>query len=322
MKCAKTLIEILSIVLIFALLSGCVRSRPEVFPDNDIVYQSSDDNNASIGFVNADGSNNIVLPLDFYPVRPTWSADGKTLYFLNILGDSDIMQSNGYISFWQEGNPVSTCWKRDWRNVAFVMPAHTSDPQQVIMFYDSALIRADLKPCRELERYMEIRTSTANLYSAFLSQDGQLISFTKASDVHSGERSFSYTNYVLNISTSKITELGEGTNPAISPDNQWVAYTTYDGIYLIATDGSQKRRLVEYNFEDSLLSHFAVAPPAPRWSPDGQWLIYHKCVKQYPHNCYHADEFSIFKVEVATGQEIKIIDGGVYPYWRWREDTP
>jgi hypothetical protein len=63
-------------------------------------------------------------------------------------------------------------------------------------------------------------------------------------------------------------------------------------------------------------------PPIVSWSPDGQWLVYHVYneslkIKQRSRPFSFIQPYSIFKVNVATGNETKIIDGGMYPYWRW-----
>ena len=61
-----------------------------------------------------------------------------------------------------------------------------------------------------------------------------------------------------------------------------------------------------------LPSAFRPVPPRPRWSPDGKWLIYHRCDG---YSCV-VDENAIYKVEISTGKEEKVIDGGAFPDWR------
>ncbi len=62
-------------------------------------------------------------------------------------------------------------------------------------------------------------------------------------------------------------------------------------------------------------------PPLPVWSPDGEWLAYHKCILDPGPKVDCSDtsdgiNFSIFMVNVDTGLEEKVLDGGLNPFWR------
>jgi hypothetical protein len=41
-------------------------------------------------------------------------------------------------------------------------------------------------------------------------------------------------------------------------------------------------------------------------------LVYHKCVNQ---SCEELSDFSIYKINVQSGEEEKIIDNGLFPVW-------
>jgi Tol biopolymer transport system component len=306
------LILLLGTALISAvLLSGCGRARPVAFPDTEIIYQTSDFNTASLGFVNADGSNQSILTLDFHPARPAWSSDGKTVYYINVPGNI-LFDSAGYASYWEEGRALSTCRQSSWWGVTLVGPANPEQSDQAIVVKSSAVVlRVDLEKCREVETILERSSPTTSLHSASLSKDGNILAF---SVFDKGESSYSI--FVRDLKRDQEIEIGEGINPTISPDNRWVAYTGFDGIYLAKIDGTQHQQIVAYDAAGSLGSSFEVAPPAPNWSPDSKWLIYHQCVEKHPDNCHHADEFQIFKVEVKTGAITTVVEGGTYPYWR------
>jgi Tol biopolymer transport system component len=96
----------LGLRFLLCLLVACAETRPVIFPNVDIVYQSSDFGAPSVGFVNADGSNQSIVELDFDLNRPVWSPDGKTLYFINPPGNSQFVEYPGRISIWREEKSV------------------------------------------------------------------------------------------------------------------------------------------------------------------------------------------------------------------------
>jgi Tol biopolymer transport system component len=99
-----------------------------------------------------------------------------------------------------------------------------------------------------------------------------------------------------------------------------VAYTGEDGIYVARKNGSDKRRVVRYENPEYGGAKAISAmewPPMPVWSPDGNWLVYHKCeLEKIELVCIRTENYVIYKVNVHTGEEVKIIEGGLNPYWR------
>ncbi len=85
--------------------------------------------------------------------------------------------------------------------------------------------------------------------------------------------------------------------PSCSPDGRWIGYTGEDGLYLMRPDGSMRRKI-------ETVQGF----PTISWSPDGEWIVYHVCSEEA--TC------EIYKMNVETGEKVKLVDRGVYPYWR------
>jgi len=128
---------------------------------------------------------------------------------------------------------------------------------------------------------------------------------------------------VLDLKKDTGISVGYGIAPTWSSNGEWITYRGLDGIYIVSPYGANNRRLVEYSIPEEI----GVAedwPPIPSWSPDMQWLTYHKCtLPSWPENkCTSIEDFAIFKVNIETGEEIKILDGGLNPYWRWQQDAP
>ena len=66
--------------------------------------------------------------------------------------------------------------------------------------------------------------------------------------------------------TGELRVLTSGTDPAISPNGRTVAFVRgggENGLYLIDVDGGNERRIYTGN-----------APRTPKWSPDGQWIVF------------------------------------------------
>jgi Tol biopolymer transport system component len=126
---------------------------------------------------------------------------------------------------------------------------------------------------------------------------------------------------VFDLDTKEYRFIDAGFNPSFSRDGEWVAYTGItEGIYIARSDGSEKQKLVHYeNPEFGGGGWFTQMdwPPKPVWSPDGNWLVYHKCeLEGTERTCNRLGNYVIYKVNVHTGEEVKIIEGGLNPYWR------
>jgi hypothetical protein len=286
------------------------------FPQADIVYVTE-----GLGFVNADGSGAAVLPfwIRSLDVTSSWhtpliTGDGKMIF--TAYGGAP-----GYLSkilAVQAGQEAVDC---KWFGIVQI----AADGSHILVDTGEAI-----------EVYLPEDCGTGNppekVYSGVsgvLSPDGQHVASLRFKVAGGSE-----LNIVLHDIPSEEESLaGEGNFPAWSRDGKRLAYTGPDGIYILSgSPPAEPRRLVALEaprsepsrplYQENRYSHYY--PPVPSWSPDGQWLVYHafNSTPVDPAAGVWAQYYSIFKVNVETGETIKVLDGGYSPYWRWSPEQP
>jgi len=321
------ILTVLSTVGLAFLACSQTRPRaPEAFPETDIVFQVStlwDEWNSdkdSLGFINADGTGlTYVNGWRAYspPVLPVVTNDGSMVAF-RIEGNPYMP---GDLVIWQVGQPARGC------NVdpGSYRPALTVGTTRAVIDLASPrgrLMILDLAECFDNDApltgsILTLSAPDTQIHGA-LSPDGEMLAYAER-DPDLGSR----VVIVRRMSDGAETTLGQGIMPAWSPDGQWIAYTRLDGIYKADSKGEDIHRILDYTSPDSSGRPLYPDwwPPLPSWSPDGKWLVYHKCIlppAPKTHCGEEIEDYAIFKVNVETGEEIKILDGGLNPYWRWK----
>ncbi|MBN2550911.1 MAG: PD40 domain-containing protein [Anaerolineales bacterium] len=272
------------------------------------MYQTGLIKQKQIGFVNADGTNAIVLEVGEYLRKPVWSSEGNLIY-----GMAEGLLPNyrdGSPAYWYQNRGLKKCrvWDLFW---SVEGSGNQANPMDVLIYDYKKILLANLENCMEIKvlvDYME-RSELGVLGAAYL-WDEEILLYGLEENKSLGKRN--YRVIKIDLKTNQAVDLANGINPSWSPDGAQVAYLQGDGIYIINADGTQARRLVRHTFVDLSLRWFGVLSPLPRWSPDGKWLVYHRCEKD---SCMINDN-TIYKVDVLTGTEVKIIDGGAFPDWR------
>jgi hypothetical protein len=171
---------------------------------------------------------------------------------------------------------------------------------------------ADFRTCKVLSVLFEAyRAEDEFLESAALSSQGWLA-------VGRGrlENNIRSTADIVVIEPGGGTQrvVGHGVAPAWSRDGEWLAFTASDGIHVVRKDGSQLRRVVELNVPpySGVPYVWSEDVSVAAWSPDGEWLVYHRVT---------GHSVIIYKVNVASGVETAIFEGGKLPHWRWDVET-
>lgn len=292
-------------------------SVPDSFPATDIVYRGD----TELGFVNADGSSASTVPfqlpyLDIYTSwrSPILAGDNETLIVTNA-GYSGVI-GNIYVA--RAGEAVVDCkWYGIPRLAAdgYHMLVETFDGQEKYLPEDCGTG----KPPEKVYKGVFGALSPDEQYAA------------KAQRSEGADDTSSIILHDLKTGEERI--IGIGDFPVWSRDGQWLAYTGTDGLYIVQNEpNAEPRRLVALESPEPsvgvLVYQYYPAkeyfPPIASWSPDGKWLVYHVHSNNPvdAHAQGWAKYYSIFKVNVNTGETTKLLDGGYSPSWRWPVEEP
>jgi hypothetical protein len=325
--------SIAPMLAILVLLCACNRIElPESgFPDTEIVYQTATDPGIKadfrLGFINSDGTDLSFVEIpapsissnESSPTYPLIKSDNSLLVVEGVTaagyaGRLSVISSSGEIIMCGETNDLITGSLSLTDNQNYVIVTMTGFPTKIAQF--------DLEACLESRKPSKTIIEIPGVYEpcegggASLSPSRELLAFPDCS-THNARI------VVLDLAKKKGLILGHGIAPAWSPNGNLIAYRGLDGIHVVHSDGEDDRLLVEYGILEGIGSS-EDWPPTPFWSPDGTRLIYHKCdLSSWPtKRCWEQEEYAIFILNIETGEEVKIINGGVNPYWRKTNANP
>ena len=288
-------------------------------PKADIIYQAlnnqvsmQNESNNLIGFVNADGSGNTLVKLKYRAYQPVFSLEAGGLFFHDNESDPyGLMPEGGQPYFLSKSGVYKICTQ--FYVEGFIFPVEGTG--YYLLESDGGNIElADMKTCKVIKRLVEIPNPggvNGEINSAYPSSSGKSMVFSESSSAQGD------VIYIMDIGTGAVREvLQGGYNASFSPDNQRIAYVGDNGIYIANADGTGSKLIVKIDFnsysESAYIYSDSVETPYPFWSSDGSTLVYHKCNNE---DCHDLSNFSIYKVDVNSGVEQKIVDGGLYPIW-------
>ncbi len=293
---------------------------PEKFPETDLVFTSS----GGVGFVNADGSE--LAYLDFSSKIPGATAGSESVNIARpvITGNNRAlvakvdttfsyvyMTNPNLLVLWHAGKYPIYCsqWGSQY------LPLLAKDQNQILINFDQRIESYDLDSCgtddEPLALYEEISGMPSPDLRYIVRPVDPFDRIIVISDLENGEE----------------RTIGMGDYPAWSQDSDWLAYTGEDGIYIVnvVKKTDPIRVLIYPNPVGEIHPTYSdinqIPPPEPLWSPDGKWLVYHRLTADINGSTL-PDYFSIFKVSIESGEEIKVVDRGMYPYWRWPVEKP
>jgi len=293
-----------------------------IFPTRDIVFHSSQDDIPSIGFINIDGTGLLIYPSKNYVHRPVWVTP-DLIVFLEVRENSSTpYRSPANLWYWHSGEKQAVCSNYRQQFETRVTPSGKQGEVFVILgeteiellsgpnFQGSCVLIESTVDYSAEDGYSDRRILDLNY-----SSEAKVLLFTEIWDYYTPRVSLHMI--ALNLTNQESHDIGEGFNPALSHDGALIAFVRFDGIYLAPIDNlSDASKIVTYDSTDN--DSFGIledSPPAPLWSSDDRYLLYHKCDLK-PEPCRTTSDFSIFLFDLATGEESKIIDGGLSPFWR------
>ena len=307
-------IIIFSSIIVILGLTGCLAVGRKAIPEGEIVYQGEEICTYPcyrLGFVDSNGENIDSLELSRPFSKPVWSIDGNYLYGLSTPGGVYI----GSPAYWD-------LQKGSFRKCSQQLPyfdliqgsENQDNPYEVIVQDISKVILLDLSKCEKLRTLVDYSFKNINMNGFSYSKSKQELFLGVVNDPQ-GDRSYKLIRLDLNTGSEK--QLAKGINPALSPDENFLAYVGLDGLYVLdlTQDNATPLKLVGQPFFDPWEGGSPYTfTSTPSWSPDGRWIIYDRC--GYTNRICDWEDSEIYKISADGGQEESIVKGGKYPNWR------
>jgi TolB protein len=304
-------------------------------PGTEIVFQSSDSTDSDIYVVNADGSG--LTRLTAYPdadVAPTWSGDGRQIYFLSYNRDDrktlDLYAMNG------DASDVHLVADSIYLGFSAYRPSHrpyavspdgtrialgASTPLQFPQNLDLFVINVDGSdrtpildlPCDEYYTHCEYLTALA------WSPDGQRIAYSAC---FGGHGSFGCNIGVVNAGGTGQRALASvaanTTEPAWAPDGQRIVFSSGGtrssleyplNLEIINADGTGRMVLLDGSMQWQ-------ANSSPSWSPNGQSLVFAQFQPNWMSPVPEQSDLFAINVDGTGLRRVLTVPGGAFaPDW-------
>jgi Tol biopolymer transport system component len=242
--------------------------RPAWSPDGERVVVEHEDPGSfdrSVTLMAADGS-------DATPLGPgsgaAWSPDGEWLAFSNpSAGTLVVIDPDGGrfdLTVNDHGAPGSLSWAPDSSRLAFVaMDCEECPIGEPIMGERPFGIYLFVPPMGEVERVVERGEYGQLSWSA----DGSSLTYF-STDLSVGANEVRRLDIAEGTITTLLSDSWLLNGWALSPDGTQMVTMAQDGVAVSGLDGRDPEVIVPRSDDMN------PTPAAPRWSPDGQWILY------------------------------------------------
>jgi Tol biopolymer transport system component len=236
-------------------------------------------------------------------VQPSWSPNGRRIAFWSLRdGNRDIwtLPVNG-------GDPIQVTREpaTDWN------PVWSPDGKYLYFSSDRGgsmnlwRVRIEETSGKILGPAEAVTTPSSDASYIAFARDGQRLAYVNATDVGNIYK-IDYDPVHDNVvgQPSPITQGSwDALCPDVSPDNQWIAFTTWrkpEDLYVIRSDGTGLRQLTDDEHRDRVAN----------WSPDGQRIAFYS---------NRGDRYQIWSINPDGGglQQLthERLGNAVYPAW-------
>jgi hypothetical protein len=294
--------------LMMLALLGCKAVKD--IPDTDIVFQKI--NKDMFGFINADGTGEqyVEIPAPGVPIAPMTTFNNRYLFFFDAYPDR---LSVGYLSAITPNSQLKRYEPFSARGAApalednHIILSNTSLAKQPGLHLFNLETGSIVHTFYKVKKGEEIDVGTNAISDStlvFVHYPQEAPPEMVVLDTKDGSEKVILTGEKVEGGGKQLSLM----YPAISPDGQWIAYTAKDGIYIMDIEGQNQKKFAEICLfcgeGPESLREFAYWPPAVSWSPDSQWIVYHRCTLPVPQKCKtDIKDYTIFKANIETGEE-------------------
>lgn len=281
-------------------------------PESEIIFQSYMYDPYEISFIQSDGSGHQMIKIHDNFVKLKWSSDGEMIYGLHNPNGQPKYEDLGYPAYWNlSTNEFKDCYRYYYKQIEEF--EHSKGKIEVLIYNTSEIVLYDMETCQNIRKIVDYNDKSPHRDLAGFSynRDSQELVYSEIWDSYNSDRS--YHIFKFDLQSEEKEELAEGINPSFSPNGKKIAYLGIDGLYVMDINGKEQTRVVSAQlFEPWSSGSTWTGAPEPRWSPDGEWILYHQCEGRF---C-HGDDGMINKVRVSDGTIESIYTGGLFPSWK------
>lgn len=296
------------------MLASCQSSWRQPIPDGNIVYMAG---YSELGFIQPDGTDNQIIEPRKRLAIPVWSNDGNIIYGLS--GSGQAGAYGGYPAYLDlEFGRYKVCsfkiWRQNWPFYKQIQGSgNPLNPYEVIVMYVWEIVLIDLSRCKKVQTYVDYSAHPGDYSIAGFSYSPLTQELVYGLVVNPYKEDREYQLIQLDINTGNQVQMAEGINPSWSPDGTQIAYLGMDGLYVISAEGQGNKKVVYQPFFSPWEGPSPWHPTTfPQWSPDGKYIVYHRCSTE---DLCRWEEAQIYRISSAGGPEILIHLGGKYPSW-------
>lgn len=243
--------------------------------------------------------------------KPVWTTNGEIL--LGLSGSANAGGYWGYPAYWDIQQGQYKICKDDLPFFAQIQTSgNLENPYEVILHNAWFIVLFDLIECEQTRILVDYSDQVSTYELAGFSYNPETKKLSYGLVIYKKTNEYIFEIRQLDLDTQENTHLAEGISPSWSPDGTHLAYIGENGLYTLTPDNNEITKFAEYHFFDPTILNSWSFYPIPHWSPDNNWIVYHRCNEQKDNFC----ETSIYRINLQKRSDEKLYSFGEYPSWR------